>query len=376
MPQFVVVGAGPAGCTAALRAVRTPDVQVAVIEKRSFDSVFTARNNARSYPMVLSGRALKAFEELQLDLPSTREPYHGIQFSPSKRTMSMPGAKVPAIAFCDAPRLSVSSQCPLAGNLWLGSHQSLPEHNSPKPRLPNIYILLADPKKCCLVSRSQLALNLLYEVASHPNISLHFSSSVSRIDIPKQRLTLEQSQNDDSALVLQHLIGEHSSPTSTVDQAELYRTSQPVQEMLTDHNGAKSISGVSEHSEQQGASTPALSVMSRQASSSSLASQESPHAPQHTQHAGFAMTANGEAARPQMSSARMSGMQAALAVQARHQQALPETMQYDLLIGADGASSMVRPHVPLLPPVCPTLLFGPPHHVPHFPHFHKRNGGA
>lgn len=96
MPQFVVVGAGPAGCTAALRAVRTPDAQVTVIEKRSFDSVFTARNNARSYPMVLSARALNAFEELQLDLPSTREPYYGMQFGSSNRTMSMPGALFPA----------------------------------------------------------------------------------------------------------------------------------------------------------------------------------------------------------------------------------------------------------------------------------------
>lgn len=92
MPQLVVVGAGPAGCTAALRAARTPDVQVAVIEKRSFDSIFTSRNNARSYPMVLSARALETFKELQLDLPSTREPYHGIQFGSSKRVMSMPGA--------------------------------------------------------------------------------------------------------------------------------------------------------------------------------------------------------------------------------------------------------------------------------------------
>ena len=102
MPQFVVVGAGPAGCTAALRAARTPDVQVTVIEKRPFDSIFSSRNSARSYPMVLSGRALRTFNELELDLPCTREPYYGMQFMPSNGTMSMPGAalSLPFHAHC------------------------------------------------------------------------------------------------------------------------------------------------------------------------------------------------------------------------------------------------------------------------------------
>lgn len=93
MTQFVVVGAGPAGCSAALKAARIPDVQVKVIEKRSFQSVFEARNNPRSYPMVLSGRALGLFEELDLDLPSTREPYHGIEFLPSKGSLKFPSAR-------------------------------------------------------------------------------------------------------------------------------------------------------------------------------------------------------------------------------------------------------------------------------------------
>lgn len=104
MPQFVVVGAGPAGCTAALRAARTPDVQVTVIEKRSFDSIFTSRNSPRSYPMVLSGRALQTLKELQLDLPSTREPYYGMQFMPSNGTMSMPGAAIESTRTRDALR--------------------------------------------------------------------------------------------------------------------------------------------------------------------------------------------------------------------------------------------------------------------------------
>eukprot|EP00892_Ulva_mutabilis_P011126 jgi/Ulvmu1/8386/UM042_0093.1 len=291
MPQFVVVGAGPAGCTAALRAARTPDVQVTVVEKRSFDSIFTSRNSARSYPMVLSGRALQTLSELHLDLPSTREPYYGIQFLPSSSTMSM-----------------------------------------------------SDPKSCCLVSRSQLALNLLYEVASHPNISLHFSSSVTEIDLPKQQLILQQSSmTDDSALVLQHLIGEGTGDAA--QHGDLYRTSQPLDQAHVSSGPAKSHS--SELSEHSDASTtvPELAVLSRQASSSSAASEGLPHAghdasgdtqpmpPGHSQPA---------AVRPPMSSVRMAGMQAALAVQARNQPALPHTLQYDLLIGADGANSVVR----------------------------------
>ena len=106
MPQFVVVGAGPAGCTAALRAARSPDVHVAVIEKRSFDSIFTSGNHARSYPMVLSARSLQTLKELQLDLPSTREPYYGIQFGSSGNTMSMPGATFHCRSRLCAPRLA------------------------------------------------------------------------------------------------------------------------------------------------------------------------------------------------------------------------------------------------------------------------------
>jgi 2-polyprenyl-6-methoxyphenol hydroxylase-like FAD-dependent oxidoreductase len=92
MPQFVVVGAGPAGCSAALKAARLPEAQVKVIEKRTFESVFSTNNNPRSYPMVLSGRALGLFEDLGLDLPSIREPYHGIEFLPSKGTLKFPSA--------------------------------------------------------------------------------------------------------------------------------------------------------------------------------------------------------------------------------------------------------------------------------------------
>jgi 2-polyprenyl-6-methoxyphenol hydroxylase-like FAD-dependent oxidoreductase len=91
MTQLVVVGAGPAGCSAALRAARIPDVQVKVIEQRSFETIFSSSNNPRSYPMVLSGRALRLFEELEVDLPCTREPYYGIQFVPSG-SMKTPGA--------------------------------------------------------------------------------------------------------------------------------------------------------------------------------------------------------------------------------------------------------------------------------------------
>lgn len=105
--QFVVVGAGPAGCSAALKAARIPDVQVKVIEKRSFQSVFEAKNNPRSYPMVLSGRALGLFEDLGLDLPSTREPYHGIEFLPSKGSLKFPSAhRIQTVRFREPSRPS------------------------------------------------------------------------------------------------------------------------------------------------------------------------------------------------------------------------------------------------------------------------------
>jgi 2-polyprenyl-6-methoxyphenol hydroxylase-like FAD-dependent oxidoreductase len=91
MPQLIVIGAGPAGCAAALRAAKIPDVKVKVFEKRSFESLCGSENSPRAYPMVLSGRALRTFDELGVDLPCTREPYYGIEFLPSKGRMAAAG---------------------------------------------------------------------------------------------------------------------------------------------------------------------------------------------------------------------------------------------------------------------------------------------
>lgn len=111
MTQFVVVGAGPAGCSAALKAARIPDVQVKVLEKRSFESVFSARNNPRSFPMVLSGRALGLFDDLELDLPSTREPYYGIEFLPSKGSLKFPSA---SLKIQTIPKVATDSETVIA----------------------------------------------------------------------------------------------------------------------------------------------------------------------------------------------------------------------------------------------------------------------
>lgn len=148
---------------------------------------------------------------------------------------------------------------------------------------------------------------------------------------------------DDSALVLQHLVGE--SAAKPEQHGDLYRASQPLHLPPYASSGKPSASELGEHSDAE-TPTPSLSVLSRQASSSSIPSTGSSHgseasaeAPQptpggHSDHA---------AAPPPMSSTRMAGMQAALAVQAKHQTDLPESLEYDLLIGADGANSQVRP---------------------------------
>lgn len=92
MPNIVVVGAGPTGCAAALSAARLPGAQVKIIEKRSLESLVGASSTPRAYPMVLSGRALRTFDKLDLDLPSTREPYYGITFLPAGMQMRFSGA--------------------------------------------------------------------------------------------------------------------------------------------------------------------------------------------------------------------------------------------------------------------------------------------
>lgn len=49
----------------------------------------------------------------------------------------------------------------------------------------------ADPKRCALVTRSELAVELLSEAAAHPSISIHFGASPTFLDIHNKRLTLE-----------------------------------------------------------------------------------------------------------------------------------------------------------------------------------------
>jgi hypothetical protein len=65
---------------------------VKIIEKRSLESLVGSASSPRSYPMVLSGRALRTFDKLDLDLPSTREPYYGITFVPTGMQMRFSGA--------------------------------------------------------------------------------------------------------------------------------------------------------------------------------------------------------------------------------------------------------------------------------------------
>jgi 2-polyprenyl-6-methoxyphenol hydroxylase-like FAD-dependent oxidoreductase len=99
MPNIVVVGAGPAGCTAALGAALLPGTHVKVVEKRSLESLVNVASAPRAYPMVLSGRALNAFDQLGLDLPCTRQRYNGITFVPSSQQMSFSGAFCICILF-------------------------------------------------------------------------------------------------------------------------------------------------------------------------------------------------------------------------------------------------------------------------------------
>ena len=101
MPNIVVVGAGPAGCTAALGAARLPGTHVKLVEKRSLQSLVNVASSPRAYPMVLSGRALNAFERLALDLPSMRRPYHGITFLPSQQQMSFSGMRAASAVLSD-----------------------------------------------------------------------------------------------------------------------------------------------------------------------------------------------------------------------------------------------------------------------------------
>ena len=201
MPAIVVVGAGPAGCAAALSAARLPGAHVKVLEKRSLASLVGTASSPRAFPMVLSGRALKTLERLDLDLPSMREPYHGITFVPGGAEMRFSGAPPPFIFSTCRPQAAHAP--PGAG------------HDESRPHR---CVGCADPQRNRLVSRTQVALNLLQEVAQQENITVHFSAAPEAIDFDEQRVFLSGAavMHDDSDAVLSSLppaleLGAHGS---------------------------------------------------------------------------------------------------------------------------------------------------------------------
>lgn len=101
--KIIVVGAGPAGCTAALRLARIPNVTVQLLERRSLAAFMAAADSPLAYPMVLSNRALDTLAELDLELPSTSAPYEGICFLPSRSVMRQAGAPLCAVVCSDRP---------------------------------------------------------------------------------------------------------------------------------------------------------------------------------------------------------------------------------------------------------------------------------
>jgi hypothetical protein len=165
----------------------------------------------------------------------------------------------------------------------------------------------ADPERSALVSRSQLALNLLYEAARHPSITIHFGTSPVSLDLEKKRVGLEMSSkhSDDSMLILEHLM----------------HTQEAVQAGDRDSAEAQAGGSMAESTHEEGAGGTHATTRTAVAEAPTEA-----HAP-----------------GKMMSSVQMSGMQTALALQARQHdsQELPEELGFDLLVGADGALSKV-----------------------------------
>jgi hypothetical protein len=155
------------------------------------------------------------------------------------------------------------------------------------------------------VSRSQLAHNLLYEAARHPSISIYFGASPVAIDVANKTINLEltSSHTDESTLVLEHLLQQYPMQLAESESAGA----------LEKEHSAIEFSAGGEHHE--------------------------------SHHSGNSSVATQEVAEPEklMSSTRMAGMQTAIALQARQdsEDELPERLQYDILVGADGALSKV-----------------------------------
>ena len=78
MPTTIVInGGGPAGCVTALRAAKLPKTRVVLLERRPLDFLNAVDGNQRSYTMILHPRGLQPLQQLELDLPSTKNPLDG-----------------------------------------------------------------------------------------------------------------------------------------------------------------------------------------------------------------------------------------------------------------------------------------------------------
>jgi hypothetical protein len=88
--KVVVVGAGPAGCTSAIRVARLPNVEVQLLEKLSLRAFFEKRS--KGFCIILNPRGLNALKKCSLDLPSTRHTVKGSVVLPSSvRVPFQPG---------------------------------------------------------------------------------------------------------------------------------------------------------------------------------------------------------------------------------------------------------------------------------------------
>jgi hypothetical protein len=189
-------------------------------------------------------------------------------------------------------------------NPLLSSHAREVDADSSAPQVQRKQILwYADPNRVALVSRCQLAHNLLLEAARHPSISIYFGASPVAIDVTNKTINFEftSSHKDNSTLVLEHLLHQHPPHKAAHDTAGALERS------------AAELSAGEEH------------VGSR--------------------HSGDSSAATEVVAEPGklMSTTRMAGMQTAIALQAQQDSddELPEQLQYDFLVAADGALSKV-----------------------------------
>ena len=79
---FLIVGAGPAGCTAALAAARMPDTRVVLLEKRTAAQLAATSGSERAYPMGLNARGLQTVQRLGVKPAGTGVEFHGLILLP------------------------------------------------------------------------------------------------------------------------------------------------------------------------------------------------------------------------------------------------------------------------------------------------------